>query len=87
MSKIRVSEDNVANCDSNGITNTKCTQAFKLTEASVADFHVPPVDAEVVRTHERLTVRVRRQGVNVVRVCVRIYFLGAGVQRRGASLL
>lgn len=62
-------------------------QNRELTEAGVADSKIPPVDAKVVRTHERLTVRVHSQGVDVVRVCVRIDALRRGVQRRGADCI
>lgn len=46
------------------------------TETLVTDIQVPQIDPEVIGRNVSLLVRVDRDGVYVVSVCVRVYFAG-----------
>ena len=45
-----------------------------LTEAAVADVQIPEVNPEVIRGDERLLVGIDRDRVDVIRMCIRVYF-------------
>ena len=45
-----------------------------LTEALITDVEIPQVDSQIVSRDVGLAIRIDRDGVDVVRMCIRVDF-------------
>lgn len=54
--------------------SSDCTLDSKDTETLICSLNVPEVDAQIISRQVRLLVTVNRDGVDVVRMSIRVHF-------------